>query len=80
MNVGAIGLHQRVIVAPGLTRGPALLLPAHPAGWCDGTRWLGLHHGGSLSRRDWKFALIEADNPDWRDLWDTWFAADGARE
>lgn len=22
-------------------------------------------------RRDWKIALIEADNPDWRDLWET---------
>jgi len=21
-------------------------------------------------RRDWKIALIEADNPDWLDLWD----------
>jgi putative endonuclease len=27
-------------------------------------------------KRDWKFALIEADNPDWRDLWDAWFPAD----
>jgi putative endonuclease len=26
-------------------------------------------------QRPWKFALIEADNPDWRDLWDEWFAA-----
>ncbi len=26
-------------------------------------------------KRDWKFALIEADNPDWRDLWDDWFYA-----
>jgi len=25
-------------------------------------------------RRDWKFALIEADNPAWGDLWDRWFA------
>jgi len=25
-------------------------------------------------RREWKFALIEADNPDWDDLWDQWFA------
>ena len=24
-------------------------------------------------RRDWKLALIEADNPDWRDLSDAWF-------
>ncbi len=24
-------------------------------------------------RREWKFALIEAANPDWRDLWDVWF-------
>ncbi|MDE2619190.1 MAG: GIY-YIG nuclease family protein [Sphingomonadales bacterium] len=23
-------------------------------------------------RREWKFALIEADNPDWLDLWDQW--------
>jgi putative endonuclease len=22
-------------------------------------------------RREWKFALIERGNPDWRDLWDT---------
>jgi putative endonuclease len=28
-------------------------------------------------KRDWKFALIEADNPEWRDLWDEWFPADG---
>jgi putative endonuclease len=28
-------------------------------------------------RREWKFALIEADNPDWRDLWDEWFTAEG---
>jgi putative endonuclease len=26
-------------------------------------------------KREWKFALIEADDPDWRDLWDEWFAA-----
>ena len=25
-------------------------------------------------RREWKFALIEADNPDWDDLWDVWFS------
>ena len=24
-------------------------------------------------KRNWKFALIEADNPEWRDLWDEWF-------
>ena len=30
-------------------------------------------------RREWKFALIEADNPDWRDLWDEWYAADQAQ-
>ncbi len=27
-------------------------------------------------RREWKFALIEAENPDWRDLWEKWFATD----
>jgi len=27
-------------------------------------------------RRAWKFALIEADNPDWDDLWGRWFSAD----
>jgi putative endonuclease len=27
-------------------------------------------------RREWKFALIEADNPDWDDLWDRWFGPD----
>ncbi len=26
-------------------------------------------------RREWKFALIEADNPDWLDLWDQWHPA-----
>jgi putative endonuclease len=26
-------------------------------------------------RREWKFALIEADNPDWLDLWDQWYPA-----
>ncbi len=30
-------------------------------------------------KRDWKFALIEADNPDWRDLWDEWFPADAGQ-
>jgi putative endonuclease len=24
-------------------------------------------------KREWKFALIEADNPDWLDLWEQWF-------
>lgn len=24
-------------------------------------------------RREWKFALIEKDNPDWDDLWEKWF-------
>jgi putative endonuclease len=24
-------------------------------------------------KRERKFALIEADNPDWRNLWDEWF-------
>ncbi|APE29092.1 GIY-YIG nuclease family protein [Aurantiacibacter gangjinensis] len=23
-------------------------------------------------RREWKFALIEESNPDWRDLWEEW--------
>ena len=27
-------------------------------------------------KRDWKFALIEADNPEWCDLWDEWFPTD----
>jgi putative endonuclease len=27
-------------------------------------------------KREWKFALIEADNPDWRDLWCDWFPMD----
>ena len=27
-------------------------------------------------KRAWKFALIEAANPDWRDLWDEWFATE----
>ncbi|WP_068071235.1 GIY-YIG nuclease family protein [Novosphingobium lentum] len=30
-------------------------------------------------KRDWKFALIEAVNPDWRDLWEEWFAADSGQ-
>ncbi|MBX9795681.1 GIY-YIG nuclease family protein [Sphingomonas sp.] len=28
-------------------------------------------------KRAWKFALIEADNPDWQDLWHLWFQTDG---
>jgi putative endonuclease len=24
-------------------------------------------------RREWKFALIEADNPEWLDLWEQWY-------
>jgi putative endonuclease len=31
-------------------------------------------------RRDWKFALIEAGNPDWRDLWDDWFPPSPTRD
>ena len=27
-------------------------------------------------KREWKFALIEANNPGWRDLWDEWFPND----
>jgi putative endonuclease len=26
-------------------------------------------------RREWKLALIEADNPDWDDLWEQWFGS-----
>ena len=26
-------------------------------------------------RREWKFALIEAENPEWLDLWDQWYPA-----
>ena len=29
-------------------------------------------------RREWKFALIEAENPEWRDLWEVWFGGDNA--
>jgi len=28
-------------------------------------------------RREWKFALVEEDNPDWRDLWKDWFGGEG---
>jgi putative endonuclease len=31
-------------------------------------------------RREWKFALIEADNPDWHDLWTTWFESAAAQD
>ena len=30
-------------------------------------------------RREWKFALIEADNPGWDDLWVVWFASERAK-
>ena len=30
-------------------------------------------------KRPWKFALIEADNPEWCDLWDVWFPEGGGR-
>ena len=29
-------------------------------------------------RREWKFALIDADSPEWIDLWDQWHPAAGA--
>jgi putative endonuclease len=29
-------------------------------------------------KREWKFALIEAGNPDWVDLWDEWFPVGGS--
>ena len=31
-------------------------------------------------RREWKFALIEAENPDWLDLWEQWYPASGGAE
>jgi putative endonuclease len=31
-------------------------------------------------RREWKFALVEAENPDWLDLWDQWYPAAEARD
>ncbi|HQA17224.1 MAG TPA: GIY-YIG nuclease family protein [Novosphingobium sp.] len=31
-------------------------------------------------RREWKFALIEAENPDWVDLWALWYPAEGAQK
>ena len=31
-------------------------------------------------RREWKFALIEADNPDWLDLWEQWYPSAGVPE
>jgi putative endonuclease len=31
-------------------------------------------------RREWKFALIEAENPEWDDLWDQWFGSGAAEE
>jgi putative endonuclease len=31
-------------------------------------------------KREWKFALIEADNPDWDDLWEKWFTLSAAQE
>jgi putative endonuclease len=30
-------------------------------------------------KRPWKFALIEKDNPEWRDLWEDWFQADSGQ-
>jgi putative endonuclease len=30
-------------------------------------------------KREWKSASIEADNPDWRDLWDEWFSVNGTQ-
>jgi len=31
-------------------------------------------------RREWKFALIEAANPDWDNLWEQWFAPEAAQK
>lgn len=31
-------------------------------------------------KREWKFALIETENSDWRDLWDDWFPAPSLKE
>lgn len=30
-------------------------------------------------KREWKFALIEVDNPEWQDLWDVWYPPDPQR-
>ena len=57
----------------------------HVAGFGK-TRLVYLEHhatiGGAIAReklvkkwrREWKFALIEAKNPEWDDLWEQWFA------
>ena len=31
-------------------------------------------------RREWKFALIEAENPDWEDLWERWFSLEAPQK
>ena len=31
-------------------------------------------------RREWKFALIEADNPEWLDMWEQWYPAGNEAE
>jgi putative endonuclease len=31
-------------------------------------------------RREWKFALIEAENSQWDDLWEQWFAPETAQK
>lgn len=31
-------------------------------------------------RREWKFALIEAGNPEWEDLWEQWFAPEAEQK
>jgi putative endonuclease len=31
-------------------------------------------------RREWKFALIEADNPEWEDLWEQWLTPGAAED
>jgi len=30
--------------------------------------------------REWKFALIEAEYPEWLDLWDQWYPAQEAQK
>jgi putative endonuclease len=44
----------------------------------DLTRRVCQDHEGKW-KRDWMFALIKADNPEWHDVWDTWFPADAAQ-
>jgi len=61
---------HRAKVVPGFTSKHGVLLLVHVEEYGSILEARAREHSLKRWRRDWKFELIERDNPDWRDLSD----------